>query len=96
VNWRLRVEQHSPERADAVERRAVRMIAIAFFALAALVAFESIRSLTAGDQPDVSRVGIALTAVSLLIMPILARHKRQVGRELGVRSVEADARQTMA
>lgn len=94
--WRLRVEQRSPERADHVEQRALRIIGFTFIALAALVGIESTRSLIAGEQPDASRVGIVLTVVSLIVMPVLAREKRRVGRELGSRSVEADSRQTQA
>jgi divalent metal cation (Fe/Co/Zn/Cd) transporter len=94
--WRLRVEQRSPERAEHVEQRALTIIGVTFLALAALVGVESVRSLLAGDQPDVSRTGIVLTIVSLVVMPVLAREKRRVGRELGARSVEADSQQTQA
>jgi divalent metal cation (Fe/Co/Zn/Cd) transporter len=52
--------------------------------------------LVAGEQPDVSRIGIALTVVSLIVMPVLARAKRRVGHQLGSRSVEADSQQTLA
>lgn len=96
VIWRLRVEQRSAERAESVERRALRIIAVTFFALAALVGIESMRALIAREQPDASAVGIVLTATSLMVMPILARAKRSVGRALGARSVEADSRQTQA
>jgi divalent metal cation (Fe/Co/Zn/Cd) transporter len=94
--WRLGVEQRAPERAELVERRALRIIGVTFLALAALVGVESVRSLLAGDQPDVSRIGIVLTVVSLIVMPVLARAKQRVGRELDARSVEADSQQTMA
>ncbi len=94
--WRLKIEQRSPERAEQVEQRALRIIGITFLALAALVAFESVRSLLSGERPDSSILGIVLTVVSLLVMPILARAKRQVGQDLDARSVEADSRQTQA
>lgn len=96
IIWRLRVEQRSPERAEWVEQRALRVIGITFFGLAALVGAESLRSLIAGEQPDASVLGIALTSTSLVVMPVLARAKRSVGRALGARSVEADSRQTQA
>lgn len=94
--WRLRVEQQFPERAEQVERRALRLIGVAFLALAALVGVESVRSLVAGERPDASVAGIALTVVSLVVMPLLAGAKRRVGAEMGDRSVEADSNQTMA
>ena len=94
--WRLRAEQRSPERVEHVEQRALKIIGVTFLALAAVVGVESIRSLVAGEQPDVSRTGIVLTIVSLIVMPVLARAKRRVGRQLGARSVEADSQQTQA
>jgi divalent metal cation (Fe/Co/Zn/Cd) transporter len=94
--WRLRVEQRSPQRAEQVERRALRLIGLAFFALAAVVGVESVRSLVAADAPDASPAGIVLTAVSLVVMPVLARVKRRTGVELGARSVTADSAQTRA
>ena len=94
--WRLSIEQRSPERAEHVEQRALRIIGVTFLALAALVGIESVRSLIAGEQPDVSWTGIVLTIVSLIVMPVLARSKLRVGRALGSRSVEADSRQTWA
>lgn len=96
VIWRLNAEERSPEQAEKVERQALRIIGITFFALSALVGIESIHSLIAGEQPDASVAGIALTTVSLIVMPILARAKRRVGQQLGSRSVEADSRQTQA
>lgn len=94
--WRLRVEQRQPDRAEGVERRAVRLIGVAFLALAALVGAESVRSLVAGDEPEASAVGIGLTVVSLVVMPALTRAKRRVAVEMGDRSVGADNAQTMA
>jgi len=94
--WRLRVEQVDPERAERAERWALRLIGIAFFALALLVGVESIRALIGGVRPDTSIVGIVLTTVSLVVMPVLARAKRRVGVELGTRSITADSQQTMA
>jgi divalent metal cation (Fe/Co/Zn/Cd) transporter len=46
------------------------------------------------EAPDASYVGIALAALSLIVMPVLARAKRHVGRNLNSRAMEADSRQT--
>lgn len=94
--WRLRTEQAAPERAERAERRALVLIGWAFLALALLVGVESVRALATVARPDASVIGIALTAVSLVVMPVLAGAKRRVGIELGARSVTADSRQTMA
>jgi divalent metal cation (Fe/Co/Zn/Cd) transporter len=96
VLWRLYAEQRDPERAEAVEHRALRLIGVAFLVLAAFVAADSIRSLVGRHEPDASIVGIVLTSLSLLVMRWLARSKRQVGIAMGSRAVEADSAQTSA
>ncbi|MBA3989485.1 MAG: cation transporter [Propionibacteriales bacterium] len=77
------------------ERQALRLMALAFFALGAYVAVESVRALVGGSEPDPSPVGITLAAVSLLIMPFLSWAQRRTGRALGSRTVVADSTQTL-
>jgi divalent metal cation (Fe/Co/Zn/Cd) transporter len=77
------------------ERRALRLIAVSFFALAAYVSVEAVRGLLGDVQPDTSRVGIALAAASLLVMPFLSFAQRRTGRQLGSGSVVADGTQTL-
>jgi len=96
VLWRLYAERRDPERAEAVERRALRLIGVTFFVLAAFIAVDSIRALVGQHEPDASVVGIVLTSLSLLVMRWLARGKRQVGIAMGSRAVEADSAQTSA
>lgn len=79
---------------EAKERRALRFIALTFFALAAYVTVEGIRDLVTGEEPDTSIVGIALTGASIVIMPLLARVKRKAGMEMNSRLVVADAAET--
>ncbi|GAA1864711.1 cation transporter [Asanoa iriomotensis] len=80
---------------ESRERLALRLIAISFFALAAWVAFDSIRALTFGDEATPSPVGIGLAIASLIVMPLLVAAKRRTGRELGSATVLADSTQTM-
>ncbi len=94
IIWRLAQERHGHDVSEAAERRAVLIIAATFAVLAVGIAAESIRKLVTGEHPDPSPVGIALTVVSLIIMPTLARSKRRVGQGLGSRAVTADATQT--
>jgi cation diffusion facilitator family transporter len=96
--WRLRVEQAGAdeERVERVERRAERLVGIAFLVLAAYVTFDALRTLLAADEPGASPVGIVLTGVSLLLMLWLARAKRRVGEALGSRALVADSEQTRA
>ncbi len=88
--WRLRTELRGEiqnvERVERVERRAERIVGVSFLLLAAYVAFEAVRTLLAGEQPDPSPVGIVLTALSILVMLWLARAKRQTGDALQSRA----------
>lgn len=77
------------------ERTALRVIALSFFALAAYVTVESVRSLLSGDTASHSTVGIVLASVSLLVMPGLSYAQRRAGRELGSASAVADSKQTL-
>ncbi len=80
---------------EARERAALKVIGVSFFALAAYVTVESVRSLLGAGQAEHSTVGIALAAVSLLVMPVLSHAQRRAGRELGSASAVADSRQTL-
>ncbi|WP_446218843.1 cation diffusion facilitator family transporter [Micromonospora sp. IBHARD004] len=77
------------------ERLALRLIGASFFALAAWVTFDAVRSLLAGGDADASPVGIGLAVASLVVMPLLVAAKRRTGRELGSATVMADSTQTM-
>ncbi|MEW2376979.1 cation transporter [Micromonospora sp. NPDC047812] len=77
------------------ERLALRLIGVSFFALAAWVTFDAVRSLSTGGDADASPVGIGLAVASLIVMPLLVRAKRRTGRELGSATVMADSTQTM-
>jgi divalent metal cation (Fe/Co/Zn/Cd) transporter len=91
--WRLHVDAEPARRAFA-ERRALSVIGMCFLALAAYVAVDAARSLLNRAAPDESPVGIAIAAVSLVVMPLLARAKRKVATALGSRAIRAEARQT--
>ncbi len=80
---------------EARERVALKVIAVSFFALAAYVTVESVRSLTGAQSTEHSTVGIVLAAVSLVVMPFLSAAQRRTGRELGSASAVADSKQTL-
>lgn len=77
------------------ERSALRIIAVSFFALAGYVTVESARALLGDREAAPSTVGIALAAVSLIVMPVLSAAQRRAGRELGSASAVADSQQTL-
>ncbi|WP_346280397.1 cation transporter [Pseudonocardia sp.] len=80
---------------ESRERQALRMLAFSFFALAAYVTFESIRSLIGGSNPDASPGGIGLAIASLIVMPFLSWAQRRTGKALGSNAVVADGTQTL-
>lgn len=80
---------------EARERTALRVIAFSFFALAAYVTVDAVRSLFGAGEPQPSAIGIALASVSLVIMPVLSYAQRRAGRELGSLSAVADSKQTL-
>jgi divalent metal cation (Fe/Co/Zn/Cd) transporter len=80
---------------ESRERIALRVIALSFFALAAYVTVDSVRSLFGATPAEHSTVGIVLAAVSLAVMPGLSYAQRRAGRELGSRSAVADSKQTL-
>jgi divalent metal cation (Fe/Co/Zn/Cd) transporter len=97
--WRLRSELRGDLDEDAletVEQRARRLVGVAFLLLAVYVAVDAGRALLTGARPDASPVGIALTAVSIVVMLWLARAKRLTGEALGSEALVADSRQTLA
>jgi divalent metal cation (Fe/Co/Zn/Cd) transporter len=79
---------------DRAERRAQQLIAASFFALAAYVAIESVRSLIGGHEPDPSWLGIGLAAFTMPTMPLLALVKRRIGQRLGSAATVKEASQT--
>src|ERR1700682_286471 len=91
--WRLRRDADELDRAGA-EKRTMRIIGCCFLLLAAYVCFEAVRALLEGKSPDRSTVGIVLAALSLAVMPTLARFKRRIASKLTSGALEAEARQT--
>lgn len=94
VLTRLTAELRGGHADEAKERRALKFIALTFFALAAYVIIEGIRDLIIGEKPETSLVGIILTGASIIIMPWLAQAKRKTGLAMNSRLVIADAAET--
>lgn len=95
VGLRLAARLRNGEADEAKERRALKAVAVTFFILAAYVTIEGIRALAGGEPPENSIVGIVLLALSVVVMPVLARAKRRVGEQLGGdQLILADAAET--
>lgn len=93
AQWRLRADIE-PSRRVRVERITVRVVGCCFLLLALYVSYDSLMSLAEQAHPSESRVGIALTALSAIVMPVLARAKRTVALGMSSRALVAEARQT--
>jgi divalent metal cation (Fe/Co/Zn/Cd) transporter len=79
----------------AAEQRAQKLVAVQFFLLAPYVAYESVRALLGGEHPDVSWVGIALAAGSVVVMPVLGVAKQRIADEIGSAATAGEGRQNM-
>ncbi|MDO9394952.1 MAG: cation transporter [Herbiconiux sp.] len=90
VAWQF--TRKDPER---WEKGTLRVIALAFFALALYVGASAVLTLTRAVDVEHSTVGIVLTALSVVIMPFLSLAERRTGRELGSATAIADSKQTL-
>lgn len=91
--WRLRSDAHAADR-DRAERITVRIIGLCFIALSVYIAVDAAHALWTRAAPDRSVAGICIAALSVVVMPLLARRKRAVAVALGSRALQADAAQS--
>jgi divalent metal cation (Fe/Co/Zn/Cd) transporter len=87
--------QFSAKDPETREKAALRFIAYSFFALAAYITVDAVRTLAGVGEARPSTIGIVLAALSLAIMPVLSLSQRRAGRELGSLSAVADSKQTL-
>jgi divalent metal cation (Fe/Co/Zn/Cd) transporter len=90
--WRLHLDH--PERREQAEKFALKLVGVSFLLLAAYVTFDAVKSLINREPPEATYLGIGIAALSLVVMPILARAKRRIAKTLHSHAMEADARQT--
>jgi cation diffusion facilitator family transporter len=84
----------SAEEHGEAERKALYLVAATFFLLAAYITYEAIGALLSGEGPESSAVALALSIVSIVVMPTLAYLKGRTGREMGSRALLADSVET--
>ena len=90
VVWQLRGDVD-----PARERRAERLIGMAFFALAIYLIGQTVVTLALDVHPDSSPLGIAWLAATCVVMFTLATGKARTGRELGNRVLQTEAKVTI-
>jgi divalent metal cation (Fe/Co/Zn/Cd) transporter len=93
LTWRLGQERKDGCTQES-DRRATRAIAVSFAVLALYVAYGAAGDLLARSRPESSVPGLVLAALSLAVMPWLARAKRRLAPVLGSAAAAADATQT--
>lgn len=81
-------------RGDGRERTAHRLVGVSLLLLAAYVGTQAIRALWLGTKPEPSIPGVVLAAVSVVVMPLLARAKRRANRAIRSGALHADSHQT--
>jgi divalent metal cation (Fe/Co/Zn/Cd) transporter len=94
--WRFRVERSDEERAQRIERIALRVVGFSLVCAAAYVSFRSIDALMSHSGPDASTFGRVLAAASSVVLPFLAVAKYRVARRLGSKALRADSILTAA
>jgi divalent metal cation (Fe/Co/Zn/Cd) transporter len=93
ILWRLNHEL-DPVRREAAERTSLRIVGACFAMLAVYILYESASTLARRDAPERSIPGIVLAAISVVVMPVLAKAKRRVAAKLNSAAMQADSRQT--
>jgi divalent metal cation (Fe/Co/Zn/Cd) transporter len=87
----------SAAEAEILETRARRIAGALLLALAVYITIESGRRLLDyGSEAEKSYIGMALTALSLIAMPLLGLAKLRTAAMLGSRALRADAFETIA
>jgi divalent metal cation (Fe/Co/Zn/Cd) transporter len=92
VLWRFAATRVNSETA---ERRAQQLIAITFWLLAAYITVDATITLASGDHPGTSPVGIGLSIITLIAMPVLASAKASVARQLDSSAGHSESRQNL-
>lgn len=92
IIWRFTgARRHSA----AAEERAQRLVALQFFILAPYVGYEAVQHLLGGERPEVSVLGMLLTASSVVGMPILGIAKQRVARTLSSQATHGEGTQNL-
>ena len=78
------------------ERMAIRLVGLSLILLAGYVAYEAATALYFGERPERNIIGLLIAVLSLIVMPMLYVLKRRTAVNLQSRSLDADAKQTLA
>ncbi|GAC1376565.1 MAG: cation transporter [Pseudarthrobacter sp.] len=80
---------------ETAEGRAQKAVAISFWLLAPYIGIQSVIDLATGHRSENSLLGIALTAASLIIMPVLGIAKHRLGTRLNSGATAGEGTQNL-
>lgn len=80
---------------QTAERRAQKAVAVTYFLLAPYITADAIRTLVTGEHPATTWLGIAVSAASLAVMPLLGIAKKRIGTRLGSAAVRGEGDQNL-
>jgi divalent metal cation (Fe/Co/Zn/Cd) transporter len=80
---------------ETAEQRAQKLVAIQFFILAPYVLIESVKTLVEGGHADITVIGMALTASSVVLMPLLGKAKHRLAQRLGSNATAGEGTQNV-
>lgn len=94
--WRLRQHgKQTPEKEEKIEKAAMKLVAVTFFVLGSYILYESISRLVTGEKPESSLPGMIIAVFSLVVMPVLATLKYNVGLRIDSKALVADSKETV-
>jgi divalent metal cation (Fe/Co/Zn/Cd) transporter len=88
--WRFNAERSGASHADAVEQRAARLVGAILVLIGLYLAVAAVVSLANHSRPDSTAVGAVLTAASVLVLPVIAKAKLRLAKQLDSTALHGD------
>lgn len=88
--WRFGNEKAGHHNVEPIERRAARAVGAILVAIGLYVSISAVAALAGHSTPDRSTVGLALTAASVFVLPVLARAKLRLAGVLQSSALRGD------
>ncbi|HZM72745.1 MAG TPA: cation transporter [Candidatus Polarisedimenticolia bacterium] len=89
--WRFRIEARHPARAERAERLAERVVGGVLIVLGLYLGMSTIQALVGDSHPAATPIGLAISLVSVILLPPLSVAKARVAASLGSRALRADS-----
>lgn len=80
---------------ETSERRAQQAVAVSFWLLAPFITIQAVRDLAYHHPSSTSVLGIVLTALSIIVMPVLGISKKRLGQRLGSEATVGEGTQNL-